>query len=393
MGTNHDGSDSWMGMNYNPVVRDGTVEEILVVAEDISDRVKNRKMKESKDVIEGTFAAIFADAREADQKTIGLTAFDVDMQLSKMADLSETTFKDPSYVLNPLHSIKGTARSAGLTWFTALVHTAEDEIVSAKDDATPMVELYVIAERRVSEIIEAWATTRNILKVMHPDALRDNTVDPETVKPQLSDAVKALEANDVPTAKALLQKLSDLLNKNVLHRLTTEIEGKVRMIASKTSASLSKEILLEVDIDECEISPTVLASLNEILTHVVSNSIDHGVESAETRQSSGKSPKGKVKVSIKKEKNHLAVSIEDDGAGVNPNKLVERALSKGIITQEWVDKASKEDKLRLIFMAGFSTKEATTDISGRGVGLDAADGTARSISIDGKGISVQSVVG
>ncbi|MNO58791.1 Chemotaxis protein CheA [compost metagenome] len=136
------------------------------------------------------------------------------------------------------------------------------------------------------------------------------------------------------------------------------------------SRSLGKEIELVIEGKETELDRTLIDQIGDPLIHLLRNAIDHGVESPELRIAAGKPQKGTVHIKAAHEDNQVVISIEDDGAGIDADKMRNAAISKGLLTTEEAAKLSREEAIRLIFQPGFSTAKAISDISGRGVGMD-----------------------
>ena len=114
----------------------------------------------------------------------------------------------------------------------------------------------------------------------------------------------------------------------------------------------------------------ILEGAKSIFTHLVRNSLDHGVEHPDERIKSGKNPEGSIAVQVSQNTGFVQFEIIDDGGGINPEKLKEKALNKNIITQSQLENMSDDAALNLIYSPGFSTAGNITDISGRGVGMD-----------------------
>ncbi|MEE8484913.1 MAG: chemotaxis protein CheA [Nitrospinota bacterium] len=138
--------------------------------------------------------------------------------------------------------------------------------------------------------------------------------------------------------------------------LSRKLKKKVEFIDSGGETLLDRQILEE---------------MNEPLIHMIRNSLDHGLESTKERKKIKKNEKGTIKLSARNEQGKIIISLSDDGGGINPDKVKGKAVEKGLITEEVAAKMSKQEAQMLIFAPGFSTAEATTDVSGRGVGMDA----------------------
>ena len=143
---------------------------------------------------------------------------------------------------------------------------------------------------------------------------------------------------------------------------------KMNRIVRDTSAQLNKDVHLSLVGEETEVDKTVLERLSDPLVHIVRNSLDHGLESTEDRVKAGKDPKGSVELMAYHEGNKLIIQITDDGKGIDPNIIFNKAIEKGVIPE--TAKMSESEILQLIFHPGFSTKEQVSEVSGRGVGMD-----------------------
>ena len=150
--------------------------------------------------------------------------------------------------------------------------------------------------------------------------------------------------------------------------------GKVFNRFPRVVRDLSKEsnknVKLDLKGEETELDKTLIEEINDPLVHLVRNSIDHGIESPEERKKIGKDPTGTITLSAEHEGNHIIITIEDDGKGIDPEIIKEKAISKGLISKEKAKELATNDAYNLIFLPGFSTAEVVTNISGRGVGMD-----------------------
>ena len=134
--------------------------------------------------------------------------------------------------------------------------------------------------------------------------------------------------------------------------------------------TLGKEIEFVVEGKEIELDKTILEEIVDPIVHLIRNAVDHGIESPEEREKKGKKRTGTIKLKAKRETAHVIISVEDDGRGIDAAKLRAIAVARGLITADEAARLSDEEALNLIFMPGFSTAESTTEISGRGVGMD-----------------------
>jgi two-component system chemotaxis sensor kinase CheA len=136
------------------------------------------------------------------------------------------------------------------------------------------------------------------------------------------------------------------------------------------SASCGKQVRIEMTGKETELDKTLIEAIKDPLTHIVRNSIDHGIEPPDKRVAAGKPAEGLLSLKAFHEGGQVVIEIVDDGGGINTKRVADKAVEKGIITREQVAKMGERELVNLIFAPGFSTAEKVTNISGRGVGMD-----------------------
>lgn len=133
---------------------------------------------------------------------------------------------------------------------------------------------------------------------------------------------------------------------------------------------LNKEVELVIQGEDTEVDKNLIEEINDPLVHLIRNAIDHGIEKPADREAKGKNRKGTVHLTADHEGNNIVIKIVDDGKGIDPEMIKEKAITKGFITREKAKELSKQDAYNLIFHPGFSTAEVVTNVSGRGVGMD-----------------------
>ena len=149
-----------------------------------------------------------------------------------------------------------------------------------------------------------------------------------------------------------------------------KVFGKFPRVVRDLARQLGKNIHLELVGEETDLDKNLVEALADPLVHLVRNSVDHGIEMPEVRMQSGKEKEGRILLSAAQEGDHILLVIEDDGAGMDADKLKQIAINKGILDQDGADRMTDKDAYSLIFAPGFSTKVEISDISGRGVGMD-----------------------
>ncbi|MDO4754628.1 MAG: chemotaxis protein CheA, partial [Bacillota bacterium] len=181
------------------------------------------------------------------------------------------------------------------------------------------------------------------------------------------------KANSIDEAIEYLERITTDLHTAVMKVRMVPVEhtfNRFPRLVRDLSKDLGKNIKLMMSGEETEVDRTVIDEIGEPLIHLIRNSLDHGVESPDEREKSGKNPQGTVALRAYPDGNTVVIEVEDDGRGINPEKIKNKALEKGIVTEEAVAQMKDKEIINLLFRAGFSTAETVTDVSGRGVGLD-----------------------
>ncbi|CAM2848324.1 chemotaxis protein CheW [Helicobacter felis] len=149
-----------------------------------------------------------------------------------------------------------------------------------------------------------------------------------------------------------------------------KVFNKFPRMVRDLSRELGKSIDLVIDGEETELDKSIVEEIGDPLIHIIRNSCDHGIEKPEDRKMLGKPETGRVELSAYNEGNHIVIKITDDGAGLDPEKLKEKAIEKGVITERDAATMTDKEALNIIFKPGFSTAKTLSNVSGRGVGMD-----------------------
>jgi two-component system chemotaxis sensor kinase CheA len=150
----------------------------------------------------------------------------------------------------------------------------------------------------------------------------------------------------------------------------SQLFDKVAVIVRQVAREQQKEVRLTITGAETEVDKLIAEELADPMMHIVRNAIDHGVEPATVRSGMGKPSVATLAVNAYQKGNHVVIELSDDGRGIDPNMIREAAVRKGLMTEQAVGDLTRDELLNVIFLPGFSTASAITDISGRGVGMD-----------------------
>ncbi|GIF24212.1 two-component system chemotaxis sensor kinase CheA [Actinoplanes tereljensis] len=168
------------------------------------------------------------------------------------------------------------------------------------------------------------------------------------------------------------------------------IWSKLPRVIRDLSNSLGKKVELVMQGKETELDRSLLEAVKDPLTHLVRNAVDHGIEEPERRLAAGKSAEGTLTLRAYHEGGHVAVEVADDGAGLDVDRIAQKAVEKGLLRAEQVPNMDKRDIMAMVFQPGFSTAAKVTNVSGRGVGMDVVKTNIENI---GGAVSVDSTPG
>jgi two-component system chemotaxis sensor kinase CheA len=149
-----------------------------------------------------------------------------------------------------------------------------------------------------------------------------------------------------------------------------KVFSKFPRMVRDLAREIKKDINLEIIGEETELDKSIIEEIGDPLVHLIRNSVDHGIETREERKKSGKAAMGKIRLAAFHEGNNIVIEIEDDGKGMDTERIKKKAIEKGILDKVDAERLSQKECLNLIFAPGFSTAEKISDISGRGVGMD-----------------------
>jgi two-component system chemotaxis sensor kinase CheA len=219
--------------------------------------------------------------------------------------------------------------------------------LAAASDSTLRVDVMLL--NRMMNLVGELVLTRN--QILQATALDPNL----TLLSRRLDMVTADLRESV--MKARMQPVSNVFSKfpRIIRDLSQSLQRKVRLV---------------LEGQETELDKSLLEAIKDPLTHAVRNSMDHGIEPPDVRIASGKDPEGTLRLRAYQESSYVIIEVSDDGAGIRVERVRGKAIERGLVTAERAALMSERELLQLIFLPGFSTAEAVTNVSGRGVGMD-----------------------
>jgi two-component system, chemotaxis family, sensor kinase CheA len=188
---------------------------------------------------------------------------------------------------------------------------------------------------------------------------------------------QVLQATSADPEMAVLSRRLDMVTADLRESVmkarmqpVSNIFSKIPRMVRDLSQSLGRRIRLQVDGQDTELDKSLLEAIKDPLTHAVRNALDHGIELPDVRLAAGKDPEGTLKLKASQEGSHVIIEVSDDGAGVDVEKVRQKAIECGLITADRASQLGERELLQLIFLPGFTTAAAVTKVSGRGVGMD-----------------------
>jgi len=253
--------------------------------------------------------------------------------------------------------------------------------MSSKNENLPASKVRLSAPRKTIRInIERLDVLMNLFEELVIDRGRLEQISTELQNTELQETVERMSR-----VSSDLQNIILNMRMVPIDHVFNRFPGMIRQLAR----DLNKEVVVNIVGAETELDRTVIDEIGDPLVHLIRNAIDHGLESTEKRIEKGKPEQGTIDLKAYHSGNHVFIEISDDGAGINKDKVIQKAIENHLITEEQVPSLSNQQIYELILASGFSTTDKVSDVSGRGVGLDVVKNTIESL---GGNISIQSEI-
>ncbi|RMD49163.1 MAG: response regulator, partial [Ignavibacteria bacterium] len=267
------------------------------------------------------------------------------------------------------------------------INKLTNEVKRLENERKELTELKSLSKDIFQHYIEIYELTKKLTPQKHQGLEQS-----ELIRPSLENLMNKLE-NLYMEIKTLETGIKNTLRDFELNfEKTNKISNRlydyilqVRMVpismlfdlfpraVEEIAKKHNKKIELEIEGGETELDRSMVEHLFEPLLHIIRNAIDHGIETVDERRKTGKPEKGKIHLAAKQEKDHVVITLSDDGRGINFEKIREKAIEKGLLSKQDSEKLTDEELLRFLFQPGFSTSDKISEISGRGVGLDVVE--------------------
>lgn len=401
-----DGQLRELVVDWQPIREEGYVKRIMVIADDLTEkRALERSLHAKQDEMQESIEHL-AELARADPEMYELLFLEaheiIEEATAALEGMLQTSDRTAviAKMYRGMHTLKGNAMSAGLLRIAAKAHWVEDAFAALRDSAQDLTPTLIgETEERVKELsgllgrIEKMAnkvlsqksSPSDLGQVRGGDRPFKLEIDPQRLE-QLLAWIQA-HAQDVSTGQGLHELMVQVRTLGLvpMRRLYQRFPKMIEDLGDKLGKSINPVCLQG---DDVALHPSVFNKLASVMVHLVRNALDHGVEPPEVRIKSGKPAYATVSVTSALLQERVRIEISDDGRGIDAQALRQRAIRSGTIGQD--DDPSDDKALELIFMPGFSTAQQTTDISGRGVGMDVVRSSVEEL---GGSVTIETEVG
>jgi HAMP domain-containing protein/HPt (histidine-containing phosphotransfer) domain-containing protein len=364
-----DGKTKIMEMDWDPITGEsGNVDKLMVTLRDVTAlrglQAEADKQKWELDVI-GQILSVSSDKflsfiRDA-ERFVDENEKLITQNNKPVTDVIATLFRN-------MHTIKGNARIYSFTAITDVAHAAEDTYNEMrKNDATVWDKDKMLAE------LKATRTMLKTYQTIYTEKLAGNTTPGLFVEQELLDrfmqilgSVNEKDISSMQKGFKAIKNITEAIGTESIHSILDAIINSLPEMANKLGKSTPKVVITDHDL---RFLPDIAPVIKNVLTHSFRNSMDHGLETSKERKVHGKPDFGTITVDVNQKGEQIVLQISDDGRGLPVSKLKQKAIQNGTLKPK--GELSDHDLSEMIFQSGLSTAESVSDISGRGVGMDA----------------------
>ncbi len=361
------GLERYLGMTYQPVIFNHKVEKLFLIIEDRTELVKTRQAEEKTKNEEEMALSRFLQIKSCSPDMLPLISEEISGLFEKLKNLFNE--QDAAGIMNTLHSIKGNSRVAGFNFLTRLTHESETLLAEAAVQVKSAPGSYWERVTERLKIVEGeWLELKAIY---HGLVQKEKPVIqsiPEIQK--LFEKYHNLLAAGTPTSSYLAERINWALHSFHFVDLTS-FEEFLKLRVEQTAVQLKKEVQVEFHWNDISVDQHMKSAISDALLHLLVNAVYHGIEMPEERVRKGKTRAGRISVRAWESSGICRCEVEDDGAGLDVEKIKSVALKKGVITLGESLTMTHDEVIQLIFTPGFSTAEQVDEIAGRGIGLEA----------------------
>ncbi|MBX3624010.1 MAG: AAA family ATPase [Rhizobacter sp.] len=371
-----DGTVKSLALSWSPIANDeGTVDKLMLCVRDVTELKRLEAEANARKRELQVIGEILAVSQEKFHEFIDSARGFIAENKALIEKTAEKNLDAINLLFRNMHTIKGNARTYGFLGLTNQVHTTEQHYDDLRKDADTVWEQPVLQAElaQVSELIEQYAHVNDTVLGRKGPGRRASVekflmVERDTVADTLS-LLMGVDHSDANAMRLALQHVG-----STLHMLGTKPIGEILSGTLESLPSLAQELgkaAPQVHIEDHGLMVRTQASslLKNLFTHLLRNSVDHGIEAPAKRAEAGKPEAGRIDLRLHVDDGKLWIHLKDDGRGLALGRIRQRAMEQNLLTRG--ASTSAEEVAQLIFRSGFSTAEAVTEVSGRGVGMDA----------------------
>jgi len=364
-----DGREKILELDWDPITsEDDVVDKLMVTVRDVTElrglQAEAEKQKWELDVI-GQILAV----SESKFVEFTKTSFEFIEQNEKL--IRQTNHFDVDTVASlfrNMHTIKGNARTYGFCGITDTVHEAEQSYDDLRKSTDPQWDQEILL-KELGDVFSIINTYHTVYQDKLASGSHDGIFMDTELLSKAKDALEHVNYTDTKSLRDTLGRIRSILGALDTETVSSVVEGIISSI-SKVAESLGKiEPKIVIEDHDIRLSSDIAPVLRNVLTHGFRNSLDHGLEAPAERAAAGKPEQGTITLSVENEGNGVVLKLYDDGRGLALERIRQKAIDCGILGAD--TEMTDEELAGLIFHSGFSTAEQVSDVSGRGVGMDA----------------------
>lgn len=372
------GTGRYLGMKVQSIVHGQKVNGILIILEDRTLLVEAEQADEKKRLLQDLALERAIQIKQCDPDLLEVVLSDLSSHFSQLGDAMFMKNKPEFEAL--LHTIKGNSRLGGFSILMKKSHALETKIKTLDQKEFEWNKIFI----DVDDLRSEWREISSLAKILvqkSDDTEKLNQQSELSINKETKKSIYQLVSEFITLGSKASKELKNQLlatAAEVSYKPIQSMEGPIRSWAQSTAQSTGKKVKVVFDWDhELKIDETYLSDYRACIMHLLTNAIDHGIESPEKRLEKRKSIHGTIKIAAYQAGSRFVATIDDDGAGLNFQKIKLKALENKIVTKDSLDKMSDNEIAQLIFSPGFSTADTISEYSGRGVGLAAVADVAR----------------
>nr|BFD31674.1 hypothetical protein GTC16762_12920 [Pigmentibacter ruber] len=378
------GKTKTLSLKYSPIFFNNQIQKIIFVISDITEILALRASLAAKDEENSLKETILKENIYSKQENLVTFYKENDPRVESLTSYSALIKEnEASIMLRDLHTLKGSARSVGLKLLAKKVHILEDILEPIRISLINKDKNeFTINTQELVNIDLLYKNYREIYKDLYEKNIGNN------VEKNALELLEKLLHNKANVQENILGWLEDFRKKNFfsLKNLFFSFNDTLHEIAG----NLGKKIYLKIPDWDLYLASKISIPLSEAFTHSLRNALDHGIEECSSRLEKSKNEIGTLELSFIENNDFFILQVIDDGRGVNTKKVYELAFEKKLIIKPF-EQCSEEEVIDLLFAPGFSTKEEISELSGRGIGLDAVRSSCGKFNIKCRIISTKDV--